>query len=55
VVQANIAEEIKWVKESWQPIIDKHISLSKMANYDRPDLIIWPETAFPDISMKNLL
>lgn len=47
LIQANIPEEIKWDKASYQAMLDKHIKLSKAAKQDNPEIIIWPETAFP--------
>ncbi len=47
VIQANIPQEIKWEKKSWGDILDKYIELSKNVGLDKPDIIIWPETAFP--------
>ena len=49
VVQGNIPQEIKWV-ESFRPnIFKKYKLLTEIANLKaEPDLIIWPETSFPD-------
>jgi apolipoprotein N-acyltransferase len=47
LIQGNIPQEIKWDEKSWEGILNKYIALTKQANQDKPDVIIWPETAFP--------
>jgi len=47
IVQGNIPQELKWVQEEKEKILEKHISLSMQAKKDNPDLVIWPETAMP--------
>ncbi|MFA5059506.1 MAG: apolipoprotein N-acyltransferase [Candidatus Omnitrophota bacterium] len=47
VIQANIAQEMKWNEEFWPAILKKHLDLTQEAAQQKPDLIIWPETAFP--------
>ena len=47
IVQGNIPQEQKWDEEYRNSIIDKYIDLTKLAAKDKPDLIIWPETAVP--------
>jgi len=47
VVQGNIPQEEKWdLQQRWR-ILDKYVRLSETAGLDKPDLIIWPETAVP--------
>jgi len=53
VVQANIAQDIKWQEEAWPRIIDQHLVLTEEAAKEHPDLIIWPETAFPGFLLKD--
>ncbi len=49
VVQANIAQEIKWVSRFSENIFDKYVLLTEIVELrDDPDVIIWPETSFPD-------
>ncbi len=49
VVQANIAQEIKWVPRFSQNIYDKYVLLTQIAGLrDEPDVIVWPETSFSD-------
>ncbi|VAX38073.1 Apolipoprotein N-acyltransferase / Copper homeostasis protein CutE [hydrothermal vent metagenome] len=47
LVQANVPQHLKWNKIAWAGIIQKHLDLSEEAARENPDLIIWPETAFP--------
>ncbi len=47
IVQANIAQDLKWFEPAWPDIMDTYLALSKDILKKGPDLIIWPETAFP--------
>jgi len=47
VIQGNVDQEKKWDMSYWPEIFEKHFSLTKKAAGEKPDLIIWPETAFP--------
>jgi len=47
IVQGNIPQELKWNMEVAEDIIDKYNNLTRLAAFDSPDLIIWPETSFP--------
>ncbi len=47
VIQSNIPQEEKWDPGRKAAILETHEGLSRFAAYDRPDLIIWPEAAFP--------
>lgn len=47
VIQANIPQGIKWEKEAWDGIMETYVSITKQALQHNPDLIIWPETAYP--------
>jgi apolipoprotein N-acyltransferase len=47
VIQANIPQELKWHEPSWPQILEKYFILTERAALEKPDLIIWPETAFP--------
>ena len=53
VVQANISQQMKWQESLWASIIDKHFVLTKEAVKEHPDLIVWPETAFPGFLLKD--
>ncbi len=49
VVQANIPQEEKWVRSNWPRIMQKYFDLTTRVSalQPRPELILWPETAFP--------
>ncbi len=47
MIQGNIPQEEKWDPKYKKLIIDKYLKLTEMASYDGPDLIVWPEAAFP--------
>lgn len=47
VVQGNIPQEQKWDPRIQEMIFRKYDGLSRHVIMDAPDLVIWPETAFP--------
>ncbi len=47
VVQGNIPQAMKWDEALWPEIMEKHWALTQEAAAEKPDLILWPETAFP--------
>ncbi len=48
VIQGNIPQEEKWDRERKASILEIHEQLSRFVSFDeKPDLIIWPEAAFP--------
>ncbi len=47
LIQGNIPQESKWDRRLKNIIIEKHLKLSELAAFDGPDLIIWPEAAYP--------
>jgi apolipoprotein N-acyltransferase len=49
VVQGNIPQELKWYPGARQEIMEKYITLSRLAAREKPDLIVWPEAAIPVI------
>jgi len=53
VIQGNIPQEIKWNERYRESIFDKYSFLTLMASEAEPDIIIWPETAIPDIMEKK--
>lgn len=49
LVQGNIPQEIKWAASLRDDIFEKYRLLTQIAALKQsPELIIWPETAFPD-------
>jgi apolipoprotein N-acyltransferase len=49
IVQGNIPQEEKWVDEKIGAIIDHHMELTERLQRKSPDLIFWPEAAFPAV------
>jgi F0F1-type ATP synthase beta subunit len=49
IIQGNIPQNEKWSQLMWPGILEKHMNLTKDAVKSHPDLIIWPETSFPEI------
>ncbi len=47
VIQPNIPQSVKWAMMAKKDVIEIHENLTKMAALREPDLIIWPEAAFP--------
>ncbi|WP_457553632.1 apolipoprotein N-acyltransferase [Desulfobacula sp.] len=52
VVQGNIKQDLKWSEEFKSRTLEKYILLSqgefiKNGSKEKPDLVIWPETALP--------
>ncbi|MBU4343444.1 MAG: apolipoprotein N-acyltransferase [Candidatus Omnitrophica bacterium] len=47
VVQGNIPQEMKWDPAFKDEILERYANLTRLAAFDDPDLIIWPETSFP--------
>ncbi len=47
VVQGNIPQEQKWDPKIQEMIFRKYDGLSRHVIMDGPDIVIWPETAFP--------
>jgi len=49
VIQGNIPHEQTWDPEFRDSIIGRYVELSKLAAIEKPDLIIWPEAAWPEV------
>jgi len=49
VIQGNIPQELKWMPDAKEYILDKHIELTEKAAVENPDLIVWPEAALPAV------
>jgi apolipoprotein N-acyltransferase len=47
VVQGNIPQEAKWDPGYADEIIKTYSDLTREVSVDRPDMVIWPETAYP--------
>jgi apolipoprotein N-acyltransferase len=47
VVQGNIPQQYKWDASFAENITEEYSTLTKEAAKDTPDMIVWPETAYP--------
>jgi apolipoprotein N-acyltransferase len=47
LIQGNIRQDQKWSPEFREATLDRYFNLSREALQNRPDLLIWPETALP--------
>lgn len=47
IVQGNIKQDIKWSDSFKTKTIQKYVRLSRTSFPEKPDLVIWPETALP--------
>lgn len=54
IVQANVSQESKWSADSYRRILDRYISLTGQPSERLPDVVIWPESALPDLA-NNIL
>jgi apolipoprotein N-acyltransferase len=54
-IQGNIPQELKWVSDVQDQIVEKYIKLSEILNYERPDMIVWPEASYPGFLDINFL
>ncbi len=58
VIQGNIPQEEKWEPKKRAATVERYIKLSAMAatsGPNRPDLIVWPETALPFYPLEHPL
>ncbi len=55
IVQGNIPQEKKWDPIYKNQILDIYSHLTKGAAMDKPDMIIWPETALPGFMEEGAL
>ncbi len=55
MIQGNIPQEQKWMEEKIEEIIARHIVLTEEANKEHPDLIVWPEAAYPAVMPPDLI
>ena len=52
-IQGNIEQAVKWDPAYQIDTVDRYLALSLAAMADRPDLIVWPETAAPFYFSRN--
>lgn len=48
LVQGNVAQSQKWDAASREAIIDRHLELTARAAAGGADLVLWPESSWPD-------
>ena len=54
IVQGNIDQTKKWDPAYQISTIEKYLKLSKSEQANRPDLMVWPETAMPFYFVKHI-
>ncbi len=54
VIQGNIPQSVKWEVMAKEKILDIYEKLTQLAAFEQPDLIIWPEAAFPGYFNRDL-
>ncbi len=54
VVQGNIPQSVKWEPMARGKILQIYLTLTRLAHLDRPELIVWPEAAFPGYLNQDL-
>lgn len=47
VLQGNIPQSVKWATVARGKILETYMTLTELASFDQPSLVIWPEAAFP--------
>ncbi|MBI5747809.1 MAG: apolipoprotein N-acyltransferase, partial [Nitrospinae bacterium] len=47
LIQGNIEQNMKWDESYQSDVFDAHVNLTMQASRERPDLIVWPESATP--------
>jgi len=60
VIQGNINQAVKWNPDFQHSTTKKYIDLSILSKSDKPDLVVWPETATPfyfryNTSLSNMI
>ncbi|MDO9577255.1 MAG: apolipoprotein N-acyltransferase [Candidatus Cloacimonadales bacterium] len=53
LVQSSIPQKMKWESTFKDTTINRYIKFTKLAAMQKPDLIIWPESALPVYTLKN--
>ena len=55
VLQGNIAQILKWETAYKEEILKVYLNLTELASYDSPELIVWPEAAYPGFFNREVL
>ena len=48
LVQGNVPQELKWDAGARQELVDRHLQMSQRAAAAGADLVVWPESSWPD-------
>jgi len=54
ILQGNIPQSVKWEFMAKEKILEIYEKLTQLAALEQPDIIIWPEAAFPGYFNKDL-
>lgn len=54
LIQGNIPQSVKWEIIAREKILEIYSTLTELAGYDDPSLILWPEAAFPGYFDRDL-
>jgi len=49
IIQGNIDQDMKWDRQYQDSVLSTYMEMSKIVSRQKPDLIVWPETALPFI------
>lgn len=49
LIQGNIPQDEKWLEELSDEVLGRHLHYSYEAEQGHPDLVIWPEAAYPSM------
>lgn len=55
MVQGNVPQHEKYQEEKAASILERHLAMTAKAEAGDPDLVIWPEAAFPEVLGPELL
>lgn len=50
IVQADVSQQDKWSADAYRQILDRYLDLTSQPAQRRPDVVIWPESALPDLA-----
>ena len=50
LVQADVGQENKWTPEAYRDIVDRYIRLTTAPAPRMPDVVVWPESALPNLA-----
>lgn len=53
IVQPNIDQGVKWDRNYFDETLNKLSALTEKGAIEKPSLVIWPETALPDVLLLN--